>query len=103
LILFSSHSETVTPESGKIVRALRSATLYSINRCNGVDFEDGTQKFRSDLLAGCSNLFWSRQFEILCGLTVSKVTSPEASASEETKKNSLSFVLCPPQPRLAIP
>src|SRR4030095_12227971 len=45
LILFSSHSETVSCERGEIVRLLRSETLHFKNRCNGVISEDGPENF----------------------------------------------------------
>src|SRR6266542_6149399 len=45
LILFSSHSETLTFENGEIVRLLPRETHHFRNRCNGVNLEDGPENF----------------------------------------------------------
>src|SRR4030095_10472011 len=65
LILFSSHSETLSCEKGEIVRLLQSETLHSMNRCNGVNFQGGLENFAAtfslDALtcSGVSNLRFS--------------------------------------------
>ena len=92
LILFSSHSETVSCKNEEIVRLPRSATLHSMNRCNEVNFENGSKNlaaiFSRDALT-CSGV---SNFRFSAWPTVSKAKPAVLQLVQQVKEYPL---LCP--------